>query len=217
MASHGRKYASPETIARKQAKKALHLANTRMRHIGKSRFGTNHNPAIKAYRQAGGPKKFFKFEKGMNKFQRNRVTKEATKFLHSKTSTKGGAKKVLRQTVRNILGGGSKMTEADVQKYNDFNVIIENRELGESLVTSYFDVFYDVKDLLAGSHVYVPSDDIMNAITTEVEDKESIIKNVSDKTTFHTDEEGNSAELFESYVELMDSAELAQKVVDDLI
>lgn len=217
MASHGRKYASIKTIARKQAKKAMRLANTRMRKIGKSRFGTDHNPAIRAYRQAGKPKQFFKFEKGMNKFQRNRVSKEAFKFLQSKTSTKGGAKKVLRQTVKNVLGGGSKMTEADVQKYNDFNVLIENPELGTSLVTSYYDVFYKVKDLLKGSHVYVPSDDIMNAITSEVEDKTSIVKNVSDKTTTSTDEDGNSSLLFQSYVELMDSAELAQKVVDDLI
>ena len=217
MASHGRRYASPETIARKKAKKALHLANTRMRHIGKSHYGTNHNPAIRAYRQAGKPKKFFKFEKGMNKFQRNRVTKEATKFLHSRTSTKGGSKNVLRQTVRNILGGGSHMTKADVQKYNDFNVLIGDPQLGTSLVTSYYDVFYKVRDLLKGSHMYVPSDDIMNAITTEVEDKVSIVKNVRYDATPITEEDGSSSVQFQSYVDLMDSAELAQAVVDDLI
>ena len=118
MASHGRRHASARTIERKKAKKAMRQANTRMRKIGNSKFGTDHNPAINAYRRAGKPKQFFKFEKGMNKFQQNRVAKEATKFLHSKTSTKAGAKKVLRQTVKNILGGGSNMNENDIQKYN---------------------------------------------------------------------------------------------------
>ena len=149
MASHGRRYASARTIERKKAKKAMKQANTRMRKIGNSKFGTNHNPAIDAYRRAGKPKQFFKFEKGMNKFQQNRVAKEATKFLHSKTSTKAGAKKVLRQTVKNILGGGSHMSENDIQKYNDFNVLIENPELGESLIAQYFNVYYKVKDLLS--------------------------------------------------------------------
>lgn len=216
MASHGRRFASPETIARKEAKKAMRLANTRMRHIGNSRFGTDYNPAIKAYRQAGKPKNFFKFEKGMNKFQQNRVAKEAVSFLHSKTSTKGGAKNVLRQTVKNILGGGASMTKADVQKYNDFNVLIEDPELGTSLVQSYFDVFYKVKDLLAGTHVYVPSNDIMQAITQEVENK-SIIKNMTDETTIDTEADGSSAVKFTRYLDLMNSAELAQKVVDDLV
>lgn len=217
MPSHGRRYASSRTIARKQDKKAMRMANTRMRKIGKSRFGTNHNPAIRAYRQAGMPKKFFKFEKGMNKFQQRRVANEAKKFLHEQTSTKRGSKKVLRQTVKNILGGGSHMTEADVQKYNDFNVLIETPELGENLVQSYFNVFYKVKDLLSNSHVYVPSDDIMKAITTEVEDKQSIIKDEHSDVNVHSDKNGTTTVQFQSYLSLMDSAELAQTVVDDLI
>lgn len=216
MASHGRRHASARTIERKKAKKAMKQANTRMRKIGNSKFGTDHNPAIKAYRQAGKPKQFFKFEKGMNKFQQNRVAKEATKFLHSKTSTKAGAKKVLRQTVKNILGGGSNMSESDIQKYNDFNVLITDPNLGESLVASYFDVFYKVKDLLASSHVYVPSNDIMNAITTEVEERKSIIKNVTDEKKIYQKSENVTALQFTEYIELMDSAELAQKVVEDL-
>ena len=217
MASHGRRHASARTIERKKAKKAMKQANTRMRKIGNSKFGTNHNPAIDAYRRAGKPKQFFKFEKGMNKFQQNRVAKEATKFLHSKTSTKAGAKKVLRQTVKNILGGGSHMSESDIQKYNDFNVLIENPELGESLIAQYFNVYYKVKDLLSSSHVYVPSDDIMNAITTEVEEKKSIIKNITDDTKISQKSDGASVLQFNVYLDLMDSAELAQKVVDDLI
>ena len=217
MASHGRRHASARTIERKQAKKAMKQANTRLRKIGNSKFGTNHNPAINAYRQAGKPKQFFKFDKGMNKFQQNRVVKEATKFLHSKTSTKAGAKKVLRQTVRNILGGGSHMSESDIQKYNDFNVLIENPELGESLVTSYFDVFYKVKDLLSSSHVYVPSDDIMNAITTEVEEKKSIIKNITDEKKIYQKSENVTSLQLTEYLDLMDSAELAQQVVEDLM
>ena len=217
MASHGRRHASARTIERKKAKKAMRKANTRLRKIGNSKFGTNHNPAINAYRQAGKPKQFFKFEKGMNKFQQNRVAKEATKFLHSKTSTKSGAKKVLRKTVRNILGGGSHMSESDIQKYNDFNVLIENPELGESLVTSYFDVFYKVKDLLSSSHVYVPSDDIMNAITTEVEEKKSIIKNITDEKKIYQKSENVTSLQFTEYLDLMDSAELAKQVVDDLM
>lgn len=217
MASHGRRHASAATIERKKAKKTLRQANTRLRKIGNSKFGTNHNPAINAYRRAGKPKQFFKFEKGMNKFQQNRVTKEATKFLHSKTSTKAGAKKVLRQTVKNILGGGSHMSESDIQKYNDFNVLIENPELGESLVASYFDVFYKVKDLLSNSHAYVPSDDIMNAITTEVEEKKSIIKNVTDEKKIYQESDNVSSLQLTEYLDLMDSAELAQQVVEDLI
>lgn len=217
MASHGRRHASARTIERKKAKKAMKQANTRMRKIGNSKFGTNHNPAIHAYRQAGKPKQFFKFEKGMNKFQQNRVAKEATKFLHSKTSTKAGAKKVLRQTVKNILGGGSHMSESDIQKYNNFNVLIENPELGESLITQYFNVYYKVKDLLSGSRVYVPSSDIMNAITTEVEEQKSIIKNITDDTKISQKSDGASVLQFNEYLDLMDSAELAQKVVDDLI
>lgn len=217
MASHGRRHASARTIERKKAKKAMKQANTRMRKIGNSKFGTNHNPAIKAYRQAGKPKNFFKFEKGMNKFQRNRVANEARKFLHSRTSTKGGSKKVLKQTVKNILGGGSHMSESDVQKYNDFNVLITDPNLGESLVASYFDVFYKVKDLLSSSHVYAPSDDIMKAITTEVEEKKSIIKNVTDEKRIYQESENVTALQFTEYLDLMDSAELAKQVVDDLM
>lgn len=217
MASHGRRHASARTIERKKAKKAMRQANTRMRKIGNSKFGTDHNPAINAYRRAGKPKQFFKFEKGMNKFQRNRVTKEAQKFLKSRTSTEKGSRKVLRQTVKNILGGGSHMSESDIQKYNDFDVLITDPNLGGSLVASYFDVFYKVKDLLASSHVYVPSSDIMNAITTEVEEKKSIIKNVTDEKRIYQKSENVTALQFTEYLDLMDSAELAKQVVDDLM
>lgn len=217
MASHGRRHASAETIERKKAKKAMRKANTRLRKIDDSIYSTDNNPGIFAYRQAGKPKDFFKFEKGMNKFQRNRVTKEAQKFLKSRTSTKKGSRKVLRQTVKNILGGGSHMTESDIQKYNDFNVLITDPNLGESLVASYFDVFYKVKDLLASSHVYSPSDDIMKAITTEVEEKKSIIKNVIDEKRIYQKSENVTALQFTEYLDLMDSAELAKQVVDDLM
>lgn len=217
MASHGRRHASAETIERKKAKKAMRKANTRLRKIDDSIYSTDNNPGIFAYRQAGKPKNFFKFEKGMNKFQRNRVTKEAQKFLKSKTSTKKGSRKVLRQTVKNILGGGSHMSESDIQKYNDFNVLITDPNLGESLVASYFDVFYKVKDLLANSHMYVPSSDIMSAITTEVEEKKSIIKNVTDEKRIYQKSENVTALQFTEYLDLMDSAELAKQVVDDLM
>lgn len=217
MASHGRRHASAETIERKKAKKAMRKANTRLRKIDDSIYSTDNNPGIFAYRQAGKPKNFFKFEKGMNKFQRNRVTKEAQKFLKSRTSTKKGSRKVLRQTVKNILGGGSHMSESDIQKYNDFNVLITDPNLGESLVASYFDVFYKVKDLLSSSHVYAPSDDIMKAITTEVEEKKSIIKNVTDEKRIYQKSENVTALQFTEYLDLMDSAELAKQVVDDLM
>lgn len=217
MASHGRRHASAETIERKKAKKAMRKANTRLRKIDDSIYSTDNNPGIFAYRQAGKPKNFFKFEKGMNKFQRNRVTKEAQKFLKSRTSTKKGSRKVLRQTVKNILGGGSHMSESDIQKYNDFNVLITDPNLGESLVASYFDVFYKVKDLLSSSHVYAPSDDIMKAITTEVEEKKSIIKNVIDEKRIYQKSENITALQFTEYLDLMDSAELAKQVVDDLM
>lgn len=217
MASHGRRKASAETIERKKAKKAMRKANTRLRKIDDSIYSTDNNPGIYAYRQAGKPKDFFKFTKGMNKFQRNRVTKEAQKFLKSRTSTKKGSRKVLRQTVKNVLGGGSHMTESDIQKYNDFNVLITDPNLGESLVASYFDVFYKVKDLLSSSHVYAPSDDIMKAITTEVEEKKSIIKNVTDEKRIYQKSENVTALEFTEYLDLMDSAELAKQVVDDLM
>lgn len=217
MASHGRRHASAETIERKKAKKAMRKANTRLRKIDGSIYSTDNNPGIYAYRQAGKPKDFFKFTKGMNKFQRNRVTKEAQKFLKSRTSTKKGSRKVLRQTVRNVLGGGSHMSESDVQKYNDFDVLITDPYLGESLVASYFDVFYKVKDLLSSSHVYAPSDDIMKAITTEVEEKKSIIKNVTDEKRIYQESENVTALQFTEYLDLMDSAELAKQVVDDLM
>ena len=217
MASHGRRHASAETIERKKAKKAMRKANTRLRKIDNSIYSTDNNPGIYAYRQAGKPKNFFKFEKGMNKFQRNRVTKEAQKFLKSRTSTKKGSRKVLRQTVKNILGGGSHMTESDIQKYNDFNVLITDPNLGASLVASYFDVFYKVKDLLSSSHIYAPSDDIMKAITTEVEEKKSIIKNVKDEKRIYQKSENVTTLEFTEYLDLMDSAELAKQVVDDLM
>ena len=217
MASHGRRRASAETIERKKAKKAMKKANTRLRKIDNSIYSTDNNPGIYAYRQAGKPKDFFKFTKGMNKFQRNRVTKEAQKFLKSRTSTKKGSRKVLRQTVKNILGGGSHMSESDIQKYNDFNVLITDPNLGASLVASYFDVFYKVKDLLSSSHVYAPSDDIMKAITTEVEEKKSIIKNVIDEKKIYQKSENVTALQFTEYLDLMDSAELAKQVVDDLM
>lgn len=217
MASHGRRHASAEIIERKKAKKAMRKANTRLRKIDDSIYSTDNNPGIYAYRQAGKPKNFFKFEKGMNKFQRNRVTKEAQKFLKSRTSTKKGSRKVLRQTVKNILGGGSHMSESDIQKYNDFNVLITDPNLGGSLVASYFDVFYKVKDLLSSSHVYAPSDDIMKAITTEVEEKKSIIKNVTYEKGIYQKSENVTALQFTEYLDLMDSAELAKQVVDDLI
>ena len=217
MASHGRRHASAETIERKKAKKAMRKANTRLRKIDDSIYSTDNNPGIYAYRQAGKPKDFFKFTKGMNKFQRNRVTKEAKKFLKSRTSTKKGSRKVLRQTVKNILGGGYHMSESDIQKYNDFNVLITDPNLGTSLVASYFDVFYKVKDLLSSSHVYAPSDDIMKAITTEVEEKKSIIKNVTDEKRIYQKSENVTALEFTEYLDLMDSAELAKQVVDDLM
>lgn len=217
MASHGRRHASVETIERKKAKKAMRKANTRLRKIDDSIYATDKNPGIFAYRQAGKPKDFFKFTKGMNKFQRNRVTKEAQKFLKSRTSTKKGSRKVLRQTVKNILGGGSHMSESDIQKYNDFNALITDPILGASLIKTYFNVYYKVKDLLASSHVYVPSSDIMNAITTEVEENKSIIKNITKDAKITQNSDGVSYLQFTEYLDLMDSAELALKVVDDLM
>ena len=217
MASHGRRHASAETIERKKAKKAMRKANTRLRKIDDSIYSTDNNPGIYAYRQAGKPKDFFKFTKGMNKFQRNRVTKEAQKFLKSRTSTKKGSRKVLKQTVKNILVGGSHMSESDIQKYNDFDVIITQPDLGASLVESYFDVYYKVKDLLSSSHVYAPSNDIMKAITTEVEEKKSIIKNITDDIKITQNSEGMSVLQFNEYLDLMDSAELAKQVVEDLM
>lgn len=211
---------SPEqiarSIARKQAKKLFRQANTRMRKIGKSTLANKHNPAIKQYLKQGKRGQVFGFGGASNKWQENRAVAEASKFMKSETSTKKGAKKVLGQTVKNILGGGGKMTEADVKKYNDFKVLIENPDLGESLVENYYDVYYKVKDLISGEHTYVSSDDIMSAITEKIESKE-IIKDMQDESSITENPDGSATVQFATYLDLMDSAELAQSVVDDLL
>lgn len=211
---------SPEqisrSIARKQAKKVIRQANTRMRKIGKTTLANKHNPAIKKYLEQGKRGKVFSLKGASNKWQENRVVAEARKFMKSETSTKKGAKKVLGQTVKNILGGGGKMTEADVNKYNDFKVLIENPDLGESLVDNYYGVYYKVKDLLSGEHTYVSSNDIMSAITEKVENKD-IITDIQDESTISENPDGSSTVQFATYLDLMDSAELAQSVVDDLL
>ena len=56
----------------------------------------------------------------------------------------------------------------------------------------------------------------MKAITTEVEEKQSIIKNVTDKSSIYQESVNTTAVQFTEYLDLMDSAELAKKVVDDL-
>ena len=76
---------------------------------------------------------------------------------------------------------------------------------------------YKVKDLLSSSHVYVPSDDIMRTITTEIEDRKSIIKNMTHTSNITLKSNGITSIEFKFYLDLMNSAELAQKVVDDLI
>lgn len=203
-------------IARKQAKDLFRQANNRMRKIGRSTLANKHNPAINQYIKQGRKGNVFGFGGASNKWQENRAVAEASKFMKSQTSTKKGSKHVLSQTVKNILGGGSKMSEADVKKYNDFKVLIENPELGESLVQSYYDVYYKVKDLINGEHTYVSSDDIMSAITQKVEDK-SIIKDMQDESEISENPDGSATVQFKTYLDLMDSAELAQSVVDDLL
>lgn len=203
-------------IARKEAKNLFRQANNRMRKIGRSTLANKHNPAINQYIKQGRKGNVFGFNGASNKFQENRAVAEASKFMRSQTSTKKGSKHVLGQTVKNILGGGSKMSEADVKKYNDFKVLIENPDLGESLVQSYYDVYYKVKDLINGEHTYVSSDDIMSAITQKVEDK-SIIKDMQDESEISENPDGSATVQFKTYLDLMDSAELAQSVVDDLL
>ena len=56
----------------------------------------------------------------------------------------------------------------------------------------------------------------MSAITQKVEDK-SIIKDMQDESEISENPDGSATVQFKTYLDLMDSAELAQSVVDDLL
>lgn len=107
---------------------------------------------------------------GLKKNTARRLTREAQQFSNAQTSTIAGAKKVLNQTLTNIATAHGTVTEADVKKYNMPEIIFDDDETGVHFVQRYFDVFYKAKEALESSHIYVSSDDLLQAINEELDD-----------------------------------------------
>lgn len=209
MAKHFRR-ASNKTILRKQYKHRARQANTRLRHLNKSKYGGSKNPAIRSY--LGGKKKF-STTKGMSFNDLRRENAKVNSFIHAKTSTPKGAKQVLKNTLGNIFHGST--TEQDIKMLNNINVLIKNPEYGINVVKRYFDIYYKVKDVLAGMHIgYTSSDEIMNAITTEIESG-NFIKDVRGELTVQglLDDPKLVGQI---YLDVMSSADLIEAVISDL-
>lgn len=209
MAKHFRR-ASNKAILRKRYKQRARQANTRIRHLNHSKYGGSKNPAIRSY--LGGKKKF-STTKGMSFNDLRRENAKANSFIHAKTATPKGAKKVLKNTLGNIFHGST--TEQDIQMLNNINVLINNPEYGINVVERYFDIYYKVKDVLAGMHIgYTSSDEIMNAITTEIESG-NLIKDVRGELTVQglLDDPKLVGQL---YLNVMSSADLIEAVISDL-
>ena len=212
MASHGRRYASTRTKMMKTYKNQVRRANTKIRKLNKSTYGGDTNPAINQYTENGS----FPKAKGMNINQLRRFTSKAKSFNRAETSTPKGAKRVLHQTIRNIFGGHGKTTEEEVQSMNNIEIYLDDPEKGSRLIQKYFDVFYKVKDKLASMHISnVSSDEIMNAIK-EVTSTSELIKHTSHEISTHDISEDTTEVQVKIYFDLLDSAELIDKVIDDL-
>lgn len=209
MAKHFRR-ASNKAILRKRYKQRARQANTRIRHLNHSKYGGSKNPAIRSY--LGGKKKF-STTKGMSFNDLRRENAKANSFIHAKTATPKGAKQVLKNTLGNIFHGST--TEQDIQMLNNINVLINNPEYGINVVERYFDIYYKVKDVLAGMHIgYTSSDEIMNAITTEIESG-NIIKDVRGELTVQGLLEDPKL-VGQLYLNVMSSADLIEAVISDL-
>lgn len=212
MASHGRRHASTRTKMIKNYKKQVRLANTKIRKLNKGTYGGDINPAINQYTENGS----FPKARGMNINQLRRFISKARSFNHAETSTTKGAKRVMHQTIRNIFGGHGKTTEQEVQAMNNIEIYLDDPEKGSRLIQKYFDVFYKVKDKLASKHISnVSSDEIMDAIK-EVTSTSELIKHTSHEISMRDISE-DTTEIKETiYIDLLDSAELIDKVIDDL-
>ena len=212
MASHGRRYASTRAKMRKIYKKQVRRANTKIRKLNKSTYGGDINPAINQYTENGS----FPKAKGMNINQLRRFTSKAKSFNRAETSTPKGAKRVMHQTIRNIFGGHGQTTEQEVQSMNNIEIYLDDPEKGSRLIKKYFDVFYKVKDKLASMHISnVSSDEIMDAIK-EVTSTSELIKNTRHEISTHDISEDTTEIQVKIYFDLLDSAELIDKVIDDL-
>ena len=212
MASHGRRYASARTKMMKTYKNQVRRANTKIRKLNKSTYGGDTNPAINHYTENGR----FPKAKGMNINQLRRFTSKAKSFNRAETSTPKGAKRVLHQTIRNIFGGHGQTTEQEVQSMNNIEVYLDDPEKGSLLIKKYFDVFYKVKDKLASMHISnVSSDEIMDAIK-EVTSTDELIKHTRHEISTHDISEDTTEVQVKIYFDLLDSAELIDKVIDEL-
>lgn len=212
MASHGRRHASTRTKMMKTYKNQVRRANTKIRKLNKSTYGGDTNPAINHYTENGT----FPKAKGMNINQLRRFTSKAKSFNRAETSTPKGAKRVLHQTIRNIFGGHGQTTEQEVQSMNNIEIFYNDPEKGALLIKKYFDVFYKVKDKLASMHISnVSSDEIMDAIK-EVTSTDELISHTRHEISTHDISEDTTEVQLKIYVDLLDSAELIDKVIDDL-
>ena len=212
MASHGRRYASARTKMMKTYKNQVRRANTKIRKLNKSVYGGKTNPAINHYTENGS----FPKARGMNINQLRRFTSKAKSFNRAETSTPKGAKRVLHQTIRNIFGGHGQTTEQEVQSMNNIDVFLDDPDKGSRLIKKYFDVFYKVKDKLASMHISnVSSDEIMDAIK-EVTSSSELIKNTRDEISTRDISNVVTEIKIKIYFDLLDSAELIDKIIDQL-
>ena len=212
MVSHGRRYASARTKMMKTYKNQVRRANTKIRKLNKSTYGGDTNPAINQYTENGS----FPKARGMNINQLRRFTSKAKSFNRAETSTPKGAKRVLHQTIRNIFGGHGQTTEQEVQSMNNIEIYLDDPEKGSLLIKKYFDVFYKVKDKLASMHISnVSSDEIMDAIK-EVTSTDELIKHTRHEISTHDISEDATEVQVKIYFDLLDSAELIDKVIDEL-
>lgn len=212
MASHGRRYASARTKQMKIYKKQVRRANAKIRKLNKSVYGGKINPAINHYTENG----IFPKARGMDINQLRRFTSKAKSFNLAETSTTKGAKRVMHQTIRNIFGGHGQTTEQEVQSMNNIEIYLEDPEKGSRLIQKYFDVFYKVKDKLASMHISnVSSDEVMDAIK-EVTSTDELIKHTSHEISTRNISEDTTEVKDTIYINLLDSAELIDKIIGDL-
>ena len=212
MASHGRRHASERSKQMKIYKKQVRRANTKIRKLNKSVYGGKNNPAINHYTENGS----FPKARGMNINQLRRFTSKAKSFNRAETSTTKGARRVMHQTIRNIFGGHGQTTEQEIQAMNNIEIYLNDPEKGSLLIQRYFDVFYKVKDKLSSMHISnVSSDEIMNAIK-EVTSTDELIKHTSHEISSRDISEDTTEIQVKIYIDLLDSAELIDKIIDDL-
>ena len=194
--------ASYYTKLRKQVKAQQRQANTRARKLSKSVYGKG-NYALKKNYTAGG----FNL-KGVNTVNGLRHQKaKVNKFLNSRTSTVGGAKHVIRNTMKNILNGGREFTQ---DQLTQVQAVIVDEGMGAQVVQNYFDVYYKVKDLMGVQHLSsaFSSTDIMRQIQEEI-DSGDIIKDSTMTNDLETQPNGDTRVYTRTFVNLMDSSELA--------